>query len=91
LARITDNKRIEHFWVTDIERQDGKVMGTINNAPNIVASVKLGDRIEIPEAEIQDWYYMRGGKMVGNETIKPLFKLMRAGDTQQLKSFMADP
>jgi major membrane immunogen (membrane-anchored lipoprotein) len=26
--RITDNKRIEHFWVTDIERQDGKVMGT---------------------------------------------------------------
>lgn len=88
--RITDKKRIEHFWVTDIERQDGKVMGTISNAPNIVASVKLGDRIEIPEAEIQDWFYMRGGKMVGNETIKPLFKMM-PGQTQQFKSFMADP
>jgi uncharacterized protein YegJ (DUF2314 family) len=89
--KITDKTRVEHFWLTDIERQDGKVMGTINNAPNIVASVKRGDRLEIPEAKIQDWSYMRGGKMIGNETIKPLFKMMRAGDAAQLKAFLEDP
>ena len=89
--KITDKTRIEHFWLTDIERQDGKVMGTINNAPNIVANVKRGDRLEIPEAKIQDWSYMRGGKMIGNETIKPMLKMMRAGDAAQLRTFFEDP
>src|SRR5438105_13415415 len=35
--KITDKTRIEHFWLTDIERQDGKVRVTINRAPKIVA------------------------------------------------------
>ena len=49
VVRITDKGRIKHFFTTDFERRDGKTMVTINNAPNIVGSVKLGDRIEVPE------------------------------------------
>ena len=90
-VRITDKKGTEHFWASDIERRDGKMIGTINNDPNIVASVKLGDRIEIPEADISDWLYMRDGKMVGNRTLKPLFKSMPAAEVKQLKSIMAEP
>jgi len=90
-VRIKDKNGTEHFWATDIERSDGKIMGTINNDPNIVASVKLGDRIQIPEVDISDWLYMRGGKMVGNHTFKPLFKNMPEEEIQRLKSIMADP
>src|SRR5262249_14213551 len=75
-VRITDDKGTEHFWLIDLARQDGKVTGTINNDPNVVARVKLGDRIEVPETDISDWLYMRNGKMVGNETLKPLLKKM---------------
>ncbi len=32
-------------------------MGTINNDPEMVKNVKLGDRITIPEADISDWLY----------------------------------
>jgi uncharacterized protein YegJ (DUF2314 family) len=71
VIRITDKGRIEHFFATDFERRDGKTMVTINNDLKIVASVKLGDRIEIPEADITDWGYMRDGKFVGNFTLKP--------------------
>lgn len=53
-VKITDKMGTEHFWVTDIERRDGKTMGTISNVPTLVKSVKLGDRIEIPEADISD-------------------------------------
>lgn len=90
-VKITDKRGTEHFWATDIERRDGKTMGTINNDPNIVATVKLGDRIEIPEADISDWLYMRDGKMVGNETLKPLLKTMPAHEAERLKSIMATP
>src|SRR5882762_7339690 len=49
VVRITDKGRIEHFSTKNFERSDGKTMITIGNDPKIVASVKVGDRIEIPE------------------------------------------
>jgi uncharacterized protein YegJ (DUF2314 family) len=90
-VKITDKRGTEHFWATDIARQDDKIMGTIDNDPNIVRSVKQGDRIEISEADISDWLYMREGKMVGNETLKPLLKGMPAAEAEHLKSLMVEP
>lgn len=90
-VKITDKQGTEHFWATDIERRDGKITGMINNDPNIVKSVRLGDRMEIPEADISDWLYMRDDKMIGNHTVKPLFKQMPADEVKQLKAMMADP
>src|SRR4051812_12221252 len=29
-VKITDKRGTEHFWATDLERHDGKMMGTIN-------------------------------------------------------------
>ncbi len=91
VVRITDKGRIEHFHTTDFERRDGNAMVTISNVPKIVTSVKLGDRIEIPGADITDWHYMRDGKYVGMFTIKPRFKYMPADQVEQLKKAMADP
>jgi uncharacterized protein YegJ (DUF2314 family) len=91
VVRITDKGRIEHFHTTDFERRDGKTMVTISNAPKIVASVKLGDRIEIPAADITDWSYMRDGKYAGMFTMKPRFKYMPADQVEAFKKVMADP
>ena len=88
---ITDANGTEHFWATELERRDGKTLGTINNDPNTVKSVKLGDRVEIPEADISDWLYMKKGKMVGNATLKALFKEMPPEEVEKLKKVMADP
>jgi uncharacterized protein YegJ (DUF2314 family) len=90
-VKITDNNGTEHFWATDIERRDGSVRGTINNDPNIVAKVKLGDRLTIPEADISDWLYMRDGRMVGNHTLRVLVKKMSAREAEQYRKLMADP
>ena len=90
-VKITDPNGTEHFWANDIKRQAGKIMATLTYEPNIVKIVKLGSRIEIPEADISDWMYMRDGKMVGNHTLKPLLKHMSADEVDKLKSMMADP
>lgn len=90
-VKITDNRGTEHFWATGIERRDGKTMGTVNNDPNIVASVKIGDRVEISEGDISDWLFMRDGKMVGNETLRPLLKRMPAAEAEKLKKMMENP
>lgn len=91
VVRITDKGRIEHFHTTEFERRDGKMMVTISRAPKIVASVKLDDRIEIPQADITDWSYMRDGKYFGMTTFKVRFKHMPSADVERIKQVMTDP
>lgn len=91
-VRITDSNGTEHFWVDHIERQaDGKIFGVINNDPEIVKNVKLNDRIPVPEENISDWLYTRDGKMVGNYTLRVLFKQMPPEEVQRYKQMMAEP
>jgi len=88
---IKDGKETEHFWTEKIEKKDAKIFGTIANDPDLVHNVKLGDRIEIPEADISDWFYMRDGKLVGNYTLRVLFKQMPAAEVAKYKALLADP
>jgi uncharacterized protein YegJ (DUF2314 family) len=90
-VKITDKHGTEHFWTADIKRDAGKIMGTIDNDPDVVANVKRGDRIEIPEADISDWFYMRDGKMVGNRTLVPLLKSMPPKEAEFYKKLLAEP
>ena len=90
-VKITDKDDVEHFWVINLERKDGKVYGTINNDPDLVHNVKPGDRITIDDADISDWLYMRDGKMVGNYTLRALFKKMPADDVKKYKQMLAEP
>jgi uncharacterized protein YegJ (DUF2314 family) len=91
VVRITDQERIEHFFTDQFEHLDGKTMVTITNAPKIVSSVKSGDRIEIPETDITDWFYQRDGQYVGLRTMKPRFKNMPAEQVEAFKRVMTDP
>jgi uncharacterized protein YegJ (DUF2314 family) len=89
--KITDAKGVEHFWLIDIERKDGKVYGTINNDPNTVQSVKIGQRIDVADEQISDWMFMRNGKMVGNYTLRPLLKSMPPAEAAKLKAILEEP
>jgi uncharacterized protein YegJ (DUF2314 family) len=88
---IKGKDRTEHFWLNKIEKKDGKIFGTINNDPNYVLTVKLGQRIEIPPADISDWGYSRGEKMVGYYTVRVLLKTLPAEEAAELKAKIADP
>ncbi len=90
-VKITENKKTEFIWLSNIERKEGKMFGTIDNDPETVHTVKSGDRIAIPEPDISDWFYMRDGKMIGNYTIRVLFKQMSADEVAKYKAIMADP
>jgi uncharacterized protein YegJ (DUF2314 family) len=43
------------------------------------------------EADISDWMFMRNGKIVGGETIKPLLKAMPKADADALRARMESP
>ena len=88
---ITDGKKIEHFWLNEIERKAGIVTGVINNDPNDVSTVKLGDRVEIPNDRISDWMFLRNGKIVGNATLRVLMKFMASEQAERYRIMLEKP
>jgi uncharacterized protein YegJ (DUF2314 family) len=89
-VKIEDKQGVEYFWATSLRHQDDKLFGTINNDPEIVKSVKLGQEIEVPESDVSDWMFMRDGKMFGNYTLRVLFKQMPKAEVEKYKAIMAD-
>jgi uncharacterized protein YegJ (DUF2314 family) len=69
-VRIVDDNGSEHFWCGDIKGKPEKPTCVIDNEPDTVESVKMGERIEVDTAAISDWMYLRGEKIVGGQTIK---------------------
>ncbi len=90
-VKITDKNEVEHFWVVDIQQKDGELYGTINNDPEKVRSVKIGDRIQIPTQDISDWTYLRNHKMVGNYTLRLLVKRMSPDEAEKCKLILENP
>ena len=42
----------EYFWLLEIHYHDGVFTGKIDNDPDEVHTVKLGQKIDVPKAEI---------------------------------------
>lgn len=89
--RITGSGQIEHFWLTNLERNNGHIYGTINNDPERVKTVHFGQRVEIPAADITDWMYLREGRMIGNYTFRAMFKLMTPDQVEAFKEKIGEP
>lgn len=81
----------EHMWFNGIERSGSKLFGTLNNNPVHVKELRRGQRIEIDEARISDWMYLRSGKIVGNHTMRPLLKRLPPQEAARYRAMLAEP
>ncbi|MCA9236277.1 MAG: DUF2314 domain-containing protein [Planctomycetales bacterium] len=90
-APISDGAAVEHFWLKDVTYRNEKFTGTIDNEPEMVANVRLGQEWSLAKDEISDWLYMKDGKMYGNYTVRPLLPSMPAEEAEFLKSILAEP
>jgi uncharacterized protein YegJ (DUF2314 family) len=90
-VRIDEGDIGEHFWLIDIERKGDLIFGTINNTPDEVKSVAMGQRIQIDPARISDWMYMRNRKIVGNETMRALLLRMPKRQADAFRTMLETP
>lgn len=91
VAFPTRGSNTEYTWMLDIERKDGKITGVAGNIPVDATWMHQGERVEIREDRISDWMFMRTGKMVGNETMRPMLKRMPPEETAQYRAMMEQP
>jgi uncharacterized protein YegJ (DUF2314 family) len=79
---IEDGEMTEHFWLKDPRIEGENVIGTIENDPGVVKTVKYGETVTVPESKISDWMYSEGDLMHGNYTARVLAKPQSMGKAQ---------
>jgi uncharacterized protein YegJ (DUF2314 family) len=87
---VHDGKQVEHFWLTNVTYADGVFTGEIDNDPEFVHTVKLGQTVSVKKEEISDWLYMKDGKMYGNYTVRVLLPKMDPDEAAKIKAMLAN-
>jgi uncharacterized protein YegJ (DUF2314 family) len=87
---ITDNKQTEFFWLDDLTYTNGVFSGTIDNDPELVKNVKIGQKYDVKKEDIVDWLYMKDGKMYGNYTVRVLLPKLSKEDADKMRAMLAN-
>jgi uncharacterized protein YegJ (DUF2314 family) len=82
-VKFETSKGNEHIWLSDVQYQDGKYSGILNNEPEYVIEYKIGDKVEVDDREISDWMYIENGKLFGGYSIKLLRDRMTESERKQ--------
>ena len=91
-VRFPTRKGGEHIWIAEVKKlPNGTYTGFFANQPRDLPGKREGDKVEFAEADISDWMFMRNGKIVGGETIKPTLKSLPKADADALRARMEKP
>lgn len=75
--KFVENGIVEHIWIGNIQgMESGKYVGVIDNLPEKLKSVKLGDTVEIDKKDVSDWMYLKNSELHGGYTIRLLRERM---------------
>lgn len=82
---VHDGDSTEYFWIDPFANDNGRLSGRINNKPEMVHTVKMGELISFGRDEIIDWMYTDGGRMKGNYTACALLKSAPKNEAEEFK------
>jgi uncharacterized protein YegJ (DUF2314 family) len=77
----------EHIWIGEVTHGNGAFSGLLGNHPMGRTTLRLGDRVTVPEARITDWKYVQHDVLIGGYSVRLLRSRMdddarRAFDSQ---------
>jgi uncharacterized protein YegJ (DUF2314 family) len=65
---------MEQVWLTDIHFKNGIYYGFLASAPRHLSGMKKGDKVMFDTDTVTDWMYVRGGRIIGGDSIKYFLK-----------------
>lgn len=72
-ARVEDQGKIEHIWLSDPSfESENSISGIIGNEPIDVTNVKMGQKITITKEFVSDWMIIENGRLIGGYTIRAI-------------------
>jgi uncharacterized protein YegJ (DUF2314 family) len=85
-VRFPKAKGGEHIWLRNIIFKENKYIGIVDNVPENLNNIKLGDTIVIDNENITDWLYIDQSKLKGGYTIRLLRNRMTESERKKFDS-----
>jgi uncharacterized protein YegJ (DUF2314 family) len=79
-GRFTEGDLVEHMWLGQIEVTPDGYRGVLGNDPYELTTVKAGETLELPRAQVSDWIVVDDGKLVGGYTMRLLRSRLPEGE-----------
>jgi uncharacterized protein YegJ (DUF2314 family) len=70
----------EHIWAMNLTIDHGIYYGVVDNLPNLVTDVRVGEKVRIDTADISDWMFSDNGMLRGGYTIRVIRDRMTSAD-----------
>lgn len=80
---VKDGKQFEHFWISGVSYDGNRFTGQLDNDPQLVKNVKLGQRMVVRPEEISDWMYADQGRLMGGYTIRVIRDQLKGKERQE--------
>lgn len=77
---FSEGEEVEHIWLTDVTYDGSQFVGLVGNDPEVVKSVKFGEKTMVAPGEISDWMFIDNRRLVGGETLRVLRDGMSAAE-----------
>jgi uncharacterized protein YegJ (DUF2314 family) len=75
---VTRSGNTEFIWITVTAIEGETIYGELANDPGDLGPLKLGSKVTVPVADLNDWCYVdSAGKLNGGFTIEALQKASR--------------
>lgn len=87
---LTQNGATEHIWMQLDGYRNGRFVGRLANEPVNGKRYRMGDRIEVAEAEVEDWMVNTGSEMYGGYTVRAMLKDMPPEQAEKLRTMFRD-
>jgi uncharacterized protein YegJ (DUF2314 family) len=80
-----EGRNSEFFWISPFEEKDGHLVGVVNNTPEYVHSVSLGQKITFETRDVADWYYTENSRMYGNFTFCAMLERLSPQEAEAMR------
>ena len=67
---FVQGNNVEHIWLSDVVFTGSRFQGRLDNTPQKIRGLKVGQLVSVNPNEISDWVYIDNGKLVGGYTIR---------------------
>ena len=75
-----DGDKVEHLWIKRVTYDGKKFHGEIDNRPNEVSNVHLGEHVTVAPQDVTDWMFLKDGKLIGGYTTRVLYARLSPED-----------
>src|SRR2546430_16715644 len=70
---FVDGDKVEHIWIRGVTFDGKNFHGAVDNRPVEVANTHLGQRVTVAPKDVDDWSFVKDGKLIGAYTTRVLY------------------